>query len=225
MSTSYDDTAEGVIPVVEAFRYHDTFGRSTSDLPVMYPGEVVEANAAGVNKTPRNGQEDVSRLIAEARAEGLTEGERRAATRFEEQLAQERKQISDMLLQFHQQRTEYYSRVEIELVHLSLAIASKILHRESQIDRMVLAGLVKVMLEKLQQKTRVIVRVRPEDAKGWTYYFRDVTNLEVVGDPTLEPKACLLETELGVADLALDAQLKEVEQGFFDLLAQRPEPK
>jgi flagellar assembly protein FliH len=41
----------------------------------------------------------------------------------------------------------------------------------------------------------------------------------------VEPKACLLETELGVADLGLDAQLKEVEQGFFDLLAQRPEAK
>jgi flagellar biosynthesis/type III secretory pathway protein FliH len=69
------------------------------------------------------------------------------------------------------------------------------------------------------------VRVPPEDVTNWTHYFSEQTNLEVVGDPMLEPKACLLETELGVANLALVAQLKEVEQGFFDLLAQRPDSK
>jgi hypothetical protein len=32
----------------------------------------------------------------------------------------------------------------------------------------------------------------------------------------------VLETELGDAHFGLDRQLKEVEQGFFDLLALRP---
>jgi flagellar assembly protein FliH len=90
---------------------------------------------------------------------------------------------------------------------------------------MVVAGLVKVAVERLQQKTKIVVRLRPEDAESWRHYFRDLTNVEIMEDSALEPKACLLETELGVADLGLDAQLKEVEQGFFDLMAQRPEPK
>jgi flagellar assembly protein FliH len=90
---------------------------------------------------------------------------------------------------------------------------------------MVVAGLVKLMNERLQQKTKIIVHIRPEDAESWRHYFRDNVNVQVVEDFTLEPKACLLETELGIADLGLDAQLKEVEQGFFDLLAQRPEAK
>ena len=34
------------------------------------------------------------------------------------------------------------------MVHLSLAIAAKILHREAQVDRMLVAALVKVALEK-----------------------------------------------------------------------------
>jgi flagellar assembly protein FliH len=32
----------------------------------------------------------------------------------------------------------------------------------------------------------------------------------------------VLETEMGVTNFGLDTQLKEVEQGFFDLLALRP---
>jgi flagellar assembly protein FliH len=46
---------------------------------------------------------------------------------------------------------------------------------------------------------------------------------ELLGDPTLGPGNCVLETELGSTDLTLESQLKEIEQGFFDLLAQRPQ--
>ena len=41
-------------------------------------------------------------------------------------------------------------------------------------------------------------------------------------DAQLSDQDCVLETELGTANFGLDAQLKEVEQGFFDLLALRP---
>ena len=43
-----------------------------------------------------------------------------------------------------------------------------------------------------------------------------------VEDAELSEHDCLLETELGVANFGLDMQLKEVEQGFFDLLALKP---
>jgi flagellar biosynthesis/type III secretory pathway protein FliH len=226
MSTSFENPADSVSPVVEAFLYHDTVGSQVgADAPVVPPGQSGEEKTEKTDKAARISQEEISRLITEAHAEGLAQGGRQAAIRLEEELARERKRVADLLLEFQRQRADYYSKVEVELVHLALAIAGKILHRESQVDRMVVAGLVKVMLERLQQNTKVIVRVRPEDAEGWRHYFRDHANLQVVEDFSLEPKACLLETELGVADMGLDAQLKEVEQGFFDLLAQKPEPK
>jgi hypothetical protein len=43
--------------------------------------------------------------------------------------------------------------------------------------------------------------------------------VEVVEDAALSEHDCLLETELGTTNFGLDTQLKEVEQGFFDLLA------
>lgn len=226
MSTSFENPADSVSPVVEAFLYRDTFGPQVgADVPAVPPGQSGEEKTEKADKMPRISQEEISRLVSEAHAEGLAQGGRQAAVRFEEELARERNRVADLLLEFQRQRSDYYSKVEVELVHLALAIAGKILHRESQVDRMVVAGLVKVMLERLQQNTKVIVRVRPEDAEGWRHYFRDHTNLQVVEDFALEPKACLLETELGIADMGLNAQLKEVEQGFFDLLAQKPETK
>jgi flagellar assembly protein FliH len=226
MNTSYDNSADSVFPTVEAFPYHDTLGpKMPSDARAVSAGQPAEEKTAKNDKGPRISQEEISRLIAQAHAEGLALGESQAAARFEEELARERKNLTDLIVEFQQQRKDYYSKVELELVHLALAIAAKILHREAQVDRMVVAGLVKVMIERLQQKTNIVVRVRPEDAEAWRHSFHNQASVQIVEDLTLQPKGCLLETELGVADMGLEAQLKEVEQGFFDLLAQRPEPK
>lgn len=226
MSTLYDNPTHTVVPSVEAFRYNDTSGpQLAADLPALHGGEpTLVTNASPLKGAPLT-EESVSRRISEAHAKGVTQGARQAAAHFEAELGRERKQVADLIAKFQQQRSDYYAKVEIELVHFALAIAAKILHRESQVDRMVVAGLVKVMLEKLQKNSKVVVRVRPEVADAWSHYFRDQENVQILPDATLAPNACLLETELGVADMALESQLKEVEKGFFDLLAQRPDPK
>jgi flagellar assembly protein FliH len=166
---------------------------------------------------------------AEIHAQGMREGMLQAQQMLEKELAGERAKIAEAVRTFERQTSEYYGRVEAELVHLALSIAAKILHREAQVDRMLVAALVKVALEKLQQNTQVTVHVRPEEVVPWTEYFQKNMagriRVDVKPDLSLEPHSCVLETELGETELGLDAQLKEVEQGFFDLLAQRPEAK
>ena len=49
-----------------------------------------------------------------------------------------------------------------------------------------------------------------------------MVHVEVVEDMSLSDQDCIVATELGFANFGLDTQLKEVEQGFFDLLALRP---
>jgi flagellar assembly protein FliH len=181
--------------------------------------------AGQADNLPRISEQELTRLISEARAEGFREGESQARKAFEESVAEQKRLVSATLTSFQQERTTYYSNVETQLVHLALAIAGKILHREAQVDRLVVAGLVKAMLERMQQGTKAIVRIRPEEAFSWRHYFNTNPDVEIVEDPALEPNACRIETELGIAEMGLDAQLKEVENGFFDLIAQRPDLK
>jgi flagellar assembly protein FliH len=80
-------------------------------------------------------------------------------------------------------------------------------------------------VEKMREGSSVTVRVGPGCAKRWKEYFAAqpcVAQIDVIEDAELSDD-CLVETELGIANLGLDTQLKEVEQGFFDLLALRPE--
>jgi flagellar assembly protein FliH len=94
---------------------------------------------------------------------------------------------------------------------------------------MLVAALVKVALEKLQHGTTASVRVRPEEVADWNRYFEGDASgeirVEVKPDSSVAAHNCILETELGTTELGLDVQLKEIEQGFFDLLAQRPDNK
>ncbi len=209
---------------IESFAYQDT-----SLVPDMTPrpepatrSERSGNNGAGALQIS---QAELSRLISEAREEGRMEASKHLLAKAEEDLATERQRIAEALVQFQRERADYYSKIEAEVVHLALAIASKILHREAQVDRMVVAGLVKVTLEKLQQSASVTVRVPPGEGANWQKYFHEVSNLSVLEDSTLKPNDCVLETGVGSAHLGFDAQLKEIEQGFFDLLAQRPTPK
>ncbi len=90
---------------------------------------------------------------------------------------------------------------------------------------MLVATLVRMAVEKMREGSSVTVRVHPARAAGWKQYFSGQPNLaavEVIEDAKLTEQDCILETELGTTNFGLDTQLKEVEQGFFDLLALRP---
>src|SRR5271163_1217009 len=98
---------------------------------------------------------------------GSQEGEARARAEFAGQAAQQRAALSASLEAFKAERASYFARIEPEVVQLSLAIARKILHREAQLDPLLLAGMVHVALEKLERGTQIRLRAHPEDMRFW----------------------------------------------------------
>jgi flagellar assembly protein FliH len=156
---------------------------------------------------------------------GLREGEARARVAFDAKVLALQAGVGQALGNFQKEREEYFSRIETEVVQLALAIARKILHREAQMDPLLLTGLVHVALEKLDVGTKVRLRANPSDVHFWNEYFAQTSaeaNPELIGDASLKPGECALETEVGSTQVSLETQLKEIEQGFFDLLEQRP---
>ncbi len=157
---------------------------------------------------------------------GLKEGEVRARAAYEQELAAAKAGIAATIEKFKTERQSYFSRIEPEVVQLALAIARKILHREAQMEPLLLAGMVHVALEKIDTGTRVRLWANPLDIHFWNEHFSQPGGLkpapELIGDPALKRGECTLETEVGSTQISLDTQLKEIEQGFFDLLEQRP---
>lgn len=210
---------------VESFLYQDTSGGQTVTNDNFARGNAQSAKAKKADDVPRISETEISRMVFEARAEGLREGEKNAKAALEAEAQETRKKLVQLLTDFQREREEYYSKVEAEIAKLALSIAAKILHREAQVDPMMVAGIVKVAVQKMQQNTKVSVRVRPEDAAKWQAFFSQNSNIQIVEDASLQPMGCVLETEAGSAVMSIDAQLQEIEKGFFDLLAQRPATK
>jgi flagellar assembly protein FliH len=225
MNMSFSTQFESLLSLpITAMEYRDMAGHRISDDTSM--SGVWSTNGAGRHRTKVDvSEEELAARIQGEVAEATHQTEQKLRQEYEARLATARAPIASAITAFDAQRTEYYTRVEAEVVQLALAIAAKILHREAQVDPMLVAALVKMTIEKMREGSSVTVRVAPGLAHRWKESFAGQPNaaqIEVVEDAELSSHDCLLETELGTANFGLDTQLKEVEKGFFDLLALRP---
>ncbi|HUH62912.1 MAG TPA: FliH/SctL family protein [Terracidiphilus sp.] len=171
---------------------------------------------------------ELAARVRQERADAAAQAEQKLRQEYEQKLIAARSPLASSLKEFAAQRDDYFARVEAEVVQLSLSIAAKILHREAQVDPMLVATLVRMAVEKMREESSVTIRVGAGRASAWKQFFAATANaarIAVVEDAQLTDQDCLLETELGTANFGLDSQLKEVEQGFFDLLALRPGSK
>jgi flagellar assembly protein FliH len=197
-----------------------------------YPEVTGQGGAAGPRKIgPGPGEgvpatDDLALREAAAREAGRQEGEAGASAAGAQHLAQVRASVGAALADFARDRTHYFQQVESEVVQLALSIARKILYREANLDPLLLAGMVRVTLEKLESATRVVVRAHPQEVSEFRGYFAlhmEASRVpEVVEDPAVETDHCILQTALGTTEVGVEVQLKEIERGLLDLLAKRP---
>lgn len=215
-----------------AFAPHTTFPEATQE----------SANPLQDKKS----QEEVARLTAQIRDLEQRIEEREAS--FQRQLADETasafqrgraeseadrtaaitkmaQSIERALAKFVSTREGYLTQVEQEVVRLALSIAARILHRECQMDPLLLTGAVRVALGQLSDTTEVRLRIPTAQLQLWGEMIQLMPHLplrpQLTPDDALEAGECAIETQLGTVDLGVKAQLAEIERGFFDLLAQR----
>jgi flagellar assembly protein FliH len=164
-------------------------------------------------------------ILERAYREGFAKGRAEA----DALVGRQQERITQLVQEFGRDREKYFHHVEGEVVALALAIVRKILRREAQTDPLLLAGLVRVALEKMADNQNVRLRVHPAQIPVWQEYFAQRADMpiapELLGDAALAQDQCQLESQHDVTDLNLETQLKEIEQGLLDLLAQRPAPK
>lgn len=170
-------------------------------------------------------EDEVERRIQIAREVAITEADQRIRIECEHASKSVHEKVAEVLQKFDGERTRYFRRVEGEVVQLALAIARKILQREAEVDPTLLIALVRVALDRMQCGSCVRVRVPIENADLWRRSAElntGGTSWEIVVDESLNAGDCIVETELGTADFGFEAQLRDVEESFAQLLAHRP---
>jgi flagellar assembly protein FliH len=142
---------------------------------------------------------------------------------FEVRLQQERDALNRIVQQFTQEKQRYFADVEGEVVKLALAIAERVLHREAEIDPLLLAGAVRVALEQVADSSEAVLRVAADDVDRWNATLSPVPDgvtIEVA--QSMSRGDAVLKTRSGTVHLGIRAQLQEIERGFFELLGRKP---
>ncbi len=155
------------------------------------------------------------------RHEGLERGKQLAGSEQAAWRQQCAAGLNAAIQEFRSHVEEYLARVEQEVVRLALAVAERILHRESQLDPLLLSGAMRVALGQLAESTQVRLRVPASQQEMWAEMVRLIPHLplrpEVLADERMQTCEAVLETNLGTVNLGVRAQLEEIERGFFDL--------
>lgn len=199
---------------VSNFEYPTVIGGAANDRATNKSGDWDLNEQTVIGRPP----DERALRESQARELGRLEGEKKVRAEYNEQMQKTREGISNALREFEREKKRYFEQVEAEVVQLALAISKRVLRREAQIDPDLLKGLVRYTLEKLREGTHVKLRVHPARALEW----RDQFGGEVIGDPDVAEGICQIETEVGTTAVSVDTQLKEIEHGLMDLLAQRP---
>jgi len=206
---------------VESFSYPEVPG--SVSLAPEYPAP----GAADYKARDLALQQEIVAAVEAARKQGFQEGLGKANAAAAQTIEQQRLALQQTLRDFASRQTDYFRRVEREAVRLALFIARKILHREAQIDPLLLAGVVRVALDQIQAGTKLVLRTSPQSAGSWAEFcaknLAADQRVEVVPDSSLESDQCVLQADVGSAEISLDAQLQEIETGFFDLLREKME--
>ena len=196
--------------------------------PLIAPAGFPSARAASQAERESRMQRAEVAAIEAARQNGFRQGEAQAQASMAQRLQQERSAIAEAIEQFAKERREYFRRVESDVVTLALAIARKLLHREAQIDPLLLSGIVRVALDKIQAGSQVVLRCSPPEQESWQKFLptlpesdREIT---LTPDESVKTGNVVLETLAGKAEIGIEGQLNEIESGFLDLLRAGEKP-
>jgi flagellar assembly protein FliH len=212
---------------IQEFVYQNIPGASASGAPMDNSIFESESKTQAIEQPgqPNISEVEIKKLETAAYERGLAAGHDQVQAEANRAIAEAKEFVAQNLKSFEQERLSYYRRIEGDIVDLALAIARKVLHREAQVDRVVLAGVVRVALEKIAGSGKVTLHVHPSAARAWQDYLAEQTILAtvpvVVEDGSLRPDQLVLKTDHGNTELGIEAQLKEIEKGFTDLVKQK----
>ncbi|HEY1810228.1 MAG TPA: FliH/SctL family protein [Acidobacteriaceae bacterium] len=178
------------------------------------------ADGGLVEAKPSAQEEAFALQLETVRHEAVEQGKQLGAAESSAWRQQRAAELARATEAFRAGRDTYLAQVEKEVVRLALAIAERILYRESQLDPLLLSGAVRTALGQLADSTEVRLRVPADQRELWTEVVRLMPGLslrpQVLAAAELSGCAVALESSLGTVDLSTRAQLDEIERGFFD---------
>lgn len=160
---------------------------------------------------------------AAVRAQAEQQGQQAAAAAMQQAIGEEMKTLMPALDQVIENlgraKQDWLAHWEKRSVHLSAAIAEKILRRELEKTPEVSLQLVREALELTEGQTNMRILLNPHDietlgdqVESLVTSVARVASTEIVADGSVSAGGCRIETERGAIDNSFQAQLNRIEE-------------
>ena len=215
--------------VVSAFDWSGTAPREAAPRPAL-PHLVTSADLdTPVTAEVRDEhQVHLAALERDAFASGYATGERAGVEAGNKRAEAMLRRLAQTLDELRSLRSTMIRQTEQQMVQLALAIARRILQRETSVDQDLLVALARVALERLGDSGAATIRLNPEDYSHTVQRHGDHwagSRVRVIADPGVSRGGCLVESDFGLVDASVDAQFEQVARAFSGEEAVAPAPK
>lgn len=166
-------------------------------------------------------ERQIPRMVEQARQAGFREGEAAAGENAARQIEAVTARTTQAIAELIQERRNMRRRLEEDLVHLAVAVARRVLHRELSVDPEALGGIVRAALDRIDAREVHRLRVSPADApflEKRLAEWQTPVQMRLEPDASLERGAIVFETARGSIDASVETQLHEIDRGFTDLV-------
>jgi flagellar assembly protein FliH len=214
MSTIIKATDRNKAVHTVAFNFDDMAARANECL------DAVRGEAA---KLLSDAKKEAAALRKKAEAEGRREGlaaiERLTQERLATELTTLKPALEQAVREIRDAKQAWLRHWERSAIHVSAAIAARLVRRELAHDPQITIKLVREALELAAGNAELKIRLNPTDHANLRGQVESVARelaplakSELIADPQVTPGGCRVETQFGVIDQQFESQLARIEE-------------
>jgi flagellar assembly protein FliH len=187
--------------------------------------ERIRSEAAQISEqTIRDSQNKADEIREEAKKAGYGEGREEGWKEGREEAERVIERLHIILSKSIEKRFDILKDSEAQVIHLILQIARKVVKVISENQKNIVINNTIQALQKLKNKSDVVIRVNLADLNLVTEHTKDIINMienvksiTVMEDSTVDRGGCVIETDFGEIDARIAAQLREIEERILEL--------
>ena len=198
---SADDTAgpDGVVLLDPDGSFHISTSTTSEE----------EAEQQQEPPPPPEPEIDIDAIKQEAYLQGIEDGKQEAIRGVTEELNLYKHNLQSLMQCIPEEIRSGVAQAEGQLVELTLAIARRLIDKESEENHEIVKGVLKAAMEQVKNQTVLAIHLNPRDVEEITPQFPD-GRVELIPDATIQPGGCRIETDMGEMDATIDTQWEAV---------------
>ena len=156
---------------------------------------------------------DIDAIKQEAYLQGVEDGKQETIRGVTEELNLYKHNLQSLMQCIPEEIRNGIAQAEGQLVELTLAIARRLIDKESEENHAIIKGVLKAAMEKVKNQTILAIHLNPRDVEEIMPQFRD-GRIELIPDASIQPGGCRIETDMGEMDATIDTQWAAVENAI-----------